>query len=396
MNLRFECPHCGAFNANGDDAAGKAGECRQCGQRMTIPQAGSTAAALDQAAAAARPPGGAKGTGSTRPMSRGRTIGILVVLVLIGLESYNRLYRGAIRQHAPAAAVRAAENQDGPIETPPLPQVGPGREIEPGVMFHEVQLPAGEKPGFGRKLWLYLPASTHAEHSLPCVLITGAGSNLLRGMNLGDGDRPEHLPYVRAGFAVLAYELDGAVPEGRDASEAEMSKAIVEFLAARAGLINAHIALEFVLQRVPQVDPGKIYVAGHSSAATAAMLFAEHEPAIHGCVVYAPAINLAKRFGPEAVKLLHDHGFDDLVVRHAPMNHEAKLSCPILLFHARDDGNLPVADTEASAQRLKALGKSVTLVIVPSGGHYDSMINEGIPCGIAWLQELAGPAEREQ
>ena len=153
-----------------------------------------------------------------------------------------------------------------------------------------------------------------------------------------------------------------------------------------------HVALEFVLERVPQVDPRRIYTAGHSSAATTAMLFAEHEPAIRGCVAYAPAINLAKHFGAAVVPMLHDAGFDDLVVRHAPMNHESKLSCPILLFHARDDGTVPVADTEASAQRLKALGKSVTLVIVPSGGHYDSMIRAGIPRGIAWLQELAGPA----
>ena len=42
-----------------------------------------------------------------------------------------------------------------------------------------------------------------------------------------------------------------------------------------------------------------------------------------------------------------------------------------MLFHARDDGNLPVADTEACADRLKALGQVVTLVIVPTGGHYD-------------------------
>ena len=174
-----------------------------------------------------------------------------------------------------------------------------------------------------------------------------------------------------------------------------MSQAMVRFLAARAGLVNAHVALQFVRERVPQVDPRRVYSAGHSSAATTAMLFAEHEPARRGCVAYAPAINLAKQFGAEVVPMLHDAGFDDLVVRHAPMNHESKLSCPIMLFHARDDGTLPVAETEASAERLKALGKSVTLVIVPSGGHYDSMIREGIPRGIAWLQELAGPAATE-
>jgi hypothetical protein len=51
--------------------------------------------------------------------------------------------------------------------------------------------------------------------------------------------------------------------------------------------------------------------------------------------------------------------------------------------------------TEACAERLEALGKPVTLVIVRSGGHYDSMIRGGIPRGIAWLQELTGRAEME-
>jgi dienelactone hydrolase len=317
-------------------------------------------------------------------------ITLLIVVVLIAVKSNDRLDRRSFLGQAPAVVRAAAANQDGPIETPLLPGLAPGREIEPSVIFHEVLLPGGDKPGFAGKLWLYLPAGDHAEHSLPCILITAAGSNLLKGMELDDADRAEQLPYVRAGFAVLAYELDGALARGRDATEAEMSQAMARFLAARAGLVNAHVALQFVRARVPQVDPRRIYAVGYSSAATAAMLFAEHEPAIRGCVAYAPAINLAKHFAADATRMLHDAGFDDLVVRHAPISHESKLRCPIMLFHARDDGTLPVADTEASAERLKALGKSVTLVIVPSGGHYDSMIRAGIPRGIAWLQELAG------
>jgi dipeptidyl aminopeptidase/acylaminoacyl peptidase len=322
-------------------------------------------------------------------------IAVLIVIALVGVKSAHRLRRGTIWEHAPVAVRAAAADQDGPIEMPPLPAVGPGRAIEPGVMFHEVRLPGGAKPGFAGKLWLYLPAGEHAEHSLPCVLIAPGGSSLLKGMELTEGARPEHLPYVRAGFAVLAYELDGALASGRNPGEAEMSQAIIRFLAARAGLVNAHVALEFVLQRVPLVDPRRIYTAGHSSAATTAMLFAEQEPMIGGCVAYAPAIDLVKHFGAEVVQTLHTTGLDDLAVRHAPMNHESKLGCPIMLFHARDDGTLPVADTEACAQRLKALGKSVTLVIVPSGGHYDSTIREGVPRGIAWLQELAGRAATE-
>jgi dienelactone hydrolase len=325
----------------------------------------------------------------------GPAVAALIVVVLIGVKSHSSLDRARIWAQAPAAVRAAAADQDGPIEMPPLPDVGPGREIEPGVLFHEVGLPGGDKPGFAGKLWLYLPAGDHAEHSLPCVLITAGGSSLLKGIELGEGARPEHLPYVRAGFAVLAYELDGAFARGRTLTEAEMSQAMLRFLAARAGLVNAHVALGFVFAKVPQVDPRRIYTAGHSSAATTAMLFAEHEPAVRGCVAYAPAINLEKQFGADAVPMLRGAGFADLVDRYAPIDHESKLGCPIMLFHARDDGTILAAETEACAARLKVLGKAVTLVIVPSGGHYDSMIRQGIPRGIAWLQELDGTGGTE-
>lgn len=174
---------------------------------------------------------------------------LVMVVVLIAVKTYYRPHLGRIWEHVPAAVRAAAADQDGPIETPPLPDIGPGREIEPGVMFHEVRLPGGDKPGFAGKLWLYLPSGDHADQSLPCVLITAGGSNLLEGIHLSEYTRAEQLPYVRAGFAVLAYELDGALPGGRNASEAEMleqhKEAMARFLAARAGLVNAHVALQF-------------------------------------------------------------------------------------------------------------------------------------------------------
>ena len=168
---------------------------------------------------------------------------------------------------------------------PVFPDPGPGREIEPGIMLHEIRLPGGNSPGFGGKLWLYLPSGAQG---VPCVLITGAGSNLLVGMDLADGDRPEHLPYVRAGFAVMAFELDGAVANMQQAGDPQILAGAARFLAARAGLVNANVALEYLLAKVPQVDPQRIYVAGHSSAGTLSLLFAEHEPRLKGCVAFAP------------------------------------------------------------------------------------------------------------
>jgi hypothetical protein len=52
-----------------------------------------------------------------------------------------------------------------------------------------------------------------------------------------------------------------------------------------------------------------------------------------------------------------------------------------------DDSNVPCSDSRACEQRLKSLGKSVTLVTVPTGNHYQSMIDQGIPRAIEWLKQ---------
>ncbi len=271
-----------------------------------------------------------------------------------------------------------------------FPEVGPGREIEPGVVFRELRIPPGPEPDQSGKLWLYMPSGDHAPKSLPAVLIAGAGSTLLTGMNLSDGDRAEHLPYVRAGFAVLAYELAGALANNEDPSNAEMAAAGQKFLASKAGLMKTFFAVSFLQARVPEVDPNRPYTAGHSSAGTLAMLATETIGQIKGCVAYAPAIDFGERFNTVQQLAIRSLGLSELATLYSPRGHEYQLTSPIFLFHARDDTNVPVSQTEASADRLRKLKKSVTLEVVPTGGHYDSMIQEGIPRGVAWLRKRAG------
>src|SRR5947209_13976462 len=74
-----------------------------------------------------------------------------------------------------------------------FPALAPPRPIESGVVVHQVDV--GLNP-----IWVYLPAKQAAAGTLPCVLIAPAGTPLIFGINLNEGDRPEHLPYVRAGF----------------------------------------------------------------------------------------------------------------------------------------------------------------------------------------------------
>jgi dienelactone hydrolase len=277
------------------------------------------------------------------------------------------------------------------VSPPPFPERGLNRTtLEPGITREEVSFGARggfyNPPGNGGILWIYLPEGQHAPGSLPCILICGAGSTLLEGMSLtdrdadGDGDVPEHLPYVKAGFAVVAYEIDG--PGDSD----DNPRAYDAFRQSRAGLVNARNALEYVLAKVPEVNSKQIYSAGHSSAGTMSLLFAEHEPRLAGCIAYAPCTDVPAFIVRIRTLSFTHQGIADFVVQSSPNTHESRLNCPVFLFHAEDDGNVDVEETEEFAARLKQRGRDVTLKIVPTGDHYDSMIDEGIPAAIQWLK----------
>jgi dienelactone hydrolase len=327
-------------------------------------------------------------------------IGIILAIIGVIVVGTVACCGGGIFWVAQPPTVSAAARQPfavANVPPPAFPERGaPVPFEEPGMQLFQTSLGGGSgfppTPGQGGNIWLYLPAGQHAPQSLPCILITGAGTTLLHGLEWGelnlDGGSDEHLPYVKAGFAVVAYELDGPLDEFSE-DETEMQRAYNAFRAAQAGLVNARNALEYTLAKVPEVDPKRIYTAGHSSAATTALLFAEHDNRLAGCIAFAPCIDLMARFTPVGVRAMSVlfPGAADFVVQSSPKTHESRLNCPVFLFHAEDDSNVPCQDSRDCEKRLKGLGKNVTLVTVPTGDHYDSMIEQGIPRAIDWLRQ---------
>lgn len=270
-----------------------------------------------------------------------------------------------------------------------FPELGSARLIQPGIQFQEATLRRGALP---MRVWYYQPEK--ATGQLALVLVPPAGSTLFAGMALSDGDRLEHYPYVRAGFAVASFEIDGYVPNQQRTSDAVVLKGAREFRDAQAGLANTKATLDFLLAKAPTIDPNRIYIAGHSSAATLALLAAEHEPRIKACAAYAPATDVESRLAqviPTLDRALP--GYRDFLHFSSPKTHAHQMKCPVFLFHARDDRNVPLRDSTDFAALLKKTNAQVTLEIVPRGGHYESMIRVGIPKGIAWFKRLE-PASR--
>ncbi len=265
-----------------------------------------------------------------------------------------------------------------------FPPMGPPTRIKPGIDRYIVTATCR---GRQTVLWVYLP-STVGANPLPCVLIAPAGTRLIHGSDLGDNDMPEHLPYVRAGFAVVAYELAGNMTDLHDPQG--VFNAVRAYKDAEAGLENARAALDYIAARIPRIDRRRIYAAGHSSAGTVALDLAAHEPRIRACAAYAPACDLDKRVAHQVVvsfgKLIPD--FAAYIHRNSPIANVATLHSPVFLFHADDDSNVPTADVDAFAATLRKTNGNVTYVKVPTGDHYDSMIQQGIPAAIHWLKSL--------
>lgn len=245
-------------------------------------------------------------------------------------------------------------------------------------------------PNGAGRAWVYLPDQSAGDR-IPVVLIGPAGSHLIDGMTLGDGDRPEHIPYARAGFAVVSFDIPG-MPTG-DSGEAVV-RAAQQFKDGDGGVINARAALALALERFPRLDANNVFVAGHSSAATLALTLCARIENLRGCVAYAPDVDLVASVG-EFGDIVEPFipGERAFIASISPIEQVDRIRSPMMIFNARDDDVVPVAAIENYVRRAEQAGVTVNRVVVARGGHYESMINEGIPAGITWMRAHMGAAQ---
>lgn len=352
--------------------------------------------------------------------------GFCVILVLGAVGRLARTIRsamgppgGAANQLAPANPGMAGPQMSGPgmghgmasvpmgtgpwdlsaFPIPNLPELGPPEPGIAGGTAHTVSFAAAGNspgvPGATMSLRVYLPPGDHAPGSLGCVLVPPAGTNLLTGHNIEPSEyTSEYEPYVQAGFAVVHYSLDGGMGKPPEqATGADLEIAYPQFRNSGAGLANGRNAIEFVVQKLPMVNPRKIAAAGHSSAGTHVLLLAEHEPRLSAVIAYAGRVIaspdlLALAQNPGVQRAIPDLG--DFVRRSAPATHAARLRCPTFLCHAQDDDVVPASDSMSLADTLRQQGTNVTLELVPVGGHFAPMLMVGFPKAVDWLRSLWG------
>jgi dienelactone hydrolase len=211
-------------------------------------------------------------------------------------------------------------------------------------------------------------------------------------MKLGDGDRAEHLPWAERGHLVVAYSLDGPVADREDVAAIEVG--VRAFVRSNAGLDNARAAIELALTSEPRADPERVYTVGHSSAATLALRAGSQLPQVKAIVAFnavtdvdahiMPFIEPIKQMDPLAPGRLH---------ASSPIAHLSELRFkPVFLFHSTEDAVVPVGESEKLAEALEPFQSPSRLLIVPTGDHYHSMIEQGLPAAMPWLDVRAGLA----
>ncbi|MEM9072460.1 MAG: prolyl oligopeptidase family serine peptidase [Myxococcota bacterium] len=244
-------------------------------------------------------------------------------------------------------------------------------EIEAGVSFREIR--RGDQ-----RIWLYEPCGVEQPG---LVIVPPAGSNLISGMNLSDGDRPEHLPYVREGYVVVSFDIAGAVTGESDEAYAVAAE---RFLLDLGGLRSAQQALNVALEEVPRIDRERIYAAGHSSAGTLTLVFAAAEDRVVAAAAYAPPTDVSAAYPDPEIP----EDYRAFLRAISPIEYAEELSRkPIFLFHALEDGVVRAEETERLFNAMSPRHPRSERVTT-SGSHYQPMIDEGIPRAIRWFETL--------
>jgi dipeptidyl aminopeptidase/acylaminoacyl peptidase len=179
------------------------------------------------------------------------------------------------------------------------------------------------------------------------------------GFALAAADFEDARPFVDAGYVLMTPTWRG---ENGNPGAFELYCGEVD---------DACEALNYLAKR-PDVDPQRIYVAGHSAGGTIAALTAESSRRVRAAAAVGALVDLrgaVERFRQpifeQAPFQWSDPNENDL---RSPARHLAELHCPLALHYGAQETDLiEIARPMVSAA--KALNKPVTLKVFPGADH---------------------------
>ena len=282
-----------------------------------------------------------------------------------------------------------------PTSSDAFPKLGPWLPFgNTEILYQRVVIPRSVNSRLN--LNIFVPKGSHADKSLPVVFEAPAGTPLLHGASI-EIPKPdtEYLPFTDAGMITVSFEIDGPMvgdlsPEDGEMFWQKLNEAFQKFLAADAGVENGKMAIDFVLDKLPMADPKRLITWGHSSAATLSLLLASKDPRISRCIAMAPCTDLKPRLGellkePGIVRRLPN--LKDYLVAGSPLTHIASLKCPVFIAHAKNDDNEPFTQTKTYVNAFQKAGGKITFLEFEREGHYQPLLDAGIPKAIEWLKQ---------
>jgi dipeptidyl aminopeptidase/acylaminoacyl peptidase len=194
---------------------------------------------------------------------------------------------------------------------------------------------------------------------------------LHNGFAFGDDDWEQSRPFRDAGFVVLTPMLRGE--NGQPGSYSMFYDEVDDALAAADALAAR-----------PNVDPNRIYVAGHSTGGTIALLAALTSKRFLAAATFSGS--------PDQVKWAQDQQFvipfnpnDQREYQmRSPLAFPKSFKCPTRLYYG-DEEIFFMFSTPALARKAKANGQDVEAVEVP--GDHMSMVDPAMRQAIQFFQQ---------
>jgi dienelactone hydrolase len=279
------------------------------------------------------------------------------------------------------------------IDVKQLPGLGTIKN-DPEVMVYQVAFPRATNVS---RFLVFLPTQP-AKPKLPCIFVAPSATAPLYGQTIDEETVVywHYINYVKAGYAVIAYDVDGYIDQIGRINETSLvtqpDKVVINSLkaykASDAGVLNAKLAIDYAVARLPQIDPDAMYTAGSGAGGTLSLMVAATDKRIKAAIAYSPTTDVPKQYG-SLVETISKAvpGYKEFIDRSSPHHNIEKMNKPILIFH---DDRLTETSLEDTTNFVALVKKNNPLISLthdqdkefPNG---DGMTSTSITQAIEWL-----------
>lgn len=169
-----------------------------------------------------------------------------------------------------------------------------------------------------------------------------------------------------------------------------------------------------ILRSHPGADGTRLATLGFSQGGVFSLLIAAHAPEIRAVVAYYPVTDfIGWLYGPQTSPMRRlgfhfirsyfrrqsgardDEHFQRMLIEASPLRQAGQIRAPVLLIHGNCDRSAPLEESGRLAARLRELGRSVELLVIPDAEHVFNfkdvtLARRSWEATVAWLARYLG------